>query len=143
MKYHFKYFKDIRGGYWAECLELEGTRTEGVNKKHLFKNMREALDLTLSEPPDSRLIFPPPNPRLKGRNVVAIEVDPSVAMAMTIRQLRLKNELTQVAMKQRLGIKHLSNYQRLEDPNRANPEWKTLLMIKKAFPEFRLDPLLA
>lgn len=51
--------------------------------------------------------------KLKGRNIVEVEVSPSVAMAMTIRQLRLKHELTQVAM------------------------------IKKAFPDFKVDPLMS
>lgn len=142
MKYHFRIHKENVGGFWAECIEIDGITTQGEDKRDLMHNMQEALDLTLAELPDSRIIFPMPKARCKGRNIVAVPVDPSIAMAMAIRQLRLKNELTQVAMKDRLGIKHLSNYQRLEDPSRANPEWKTLLLIKRAFPEFRLDPLL-
>ena len=48
-----------------------------------------------------------------------------------------------MAMKDKLGIKHLSNYQRLEDPHKANPEWATLMLIKRVFPEFRVDDLMA
>lgn len=143
MKYHFKIHKEKSGGYWAECLELKGCRTEADNKEDLNKNMSEVLNLFLSEPPESKHIFPRPKVRSLGRGVVAVSVEPSVAIANRIRELRLENELTQVAMKDRLGIKNLSNYQRLEDPERANPEWSTLLLIKKFFPKFRLDDLMA
>jgi len=142
MKYHFKVHKDRSGGFWAECIELEGCRTEGNSKGELETNMAVALNLYLSEPPDSKHIFPAPKKSVSGKNIVAIATKPSVAMANRIRELRLKNKLTQVGMKDRLGIKALSNYQRLEDPKRANPEWHTLVMIKKAFPQFRVDDLM-
>ena len=67
----------------------------------------------------------------------------TVAIANRIREIRLKNHLTQTAMMARIGIKNLSNYQRLENPGKANPEWTTLLIIKKAFPQFEVDDLLA
>lgn len=143
MKYHFKIHKEKSGGYWAECLELEGCRTEGETKAELEKNMSEALNLFLSEPPESKFIFPKPKKRALGYNIVAVSVEPSVAIANRIRELRLENDLTQMDMKNRLGIKNLSNYQRLEDPERANPEWRTLLLIKQVFPKFRLDDLMA
>lgn len=142
MKYHFRIHKGAKG-YWAECIEIDFCQTQASNLKRLKANMREVLNLVLAEPPTSKMIFPAPRSKVAGRNIVQVEVDPSVAIALRIRQLRLQNELTQVAMKEKLGIKHLSNYQRLEDPERANPEWKTLLLIKKAFPHFRLDDLMS
>jgi antitoxin HicB len=143
VKYHFKIHKERAGGYWAECIELEGCRTEADTREDLECNMAEALNLYLSEPQDSKYIFPAPRKSLSGKNIAAISAHPSVAMANRIRELRLKSKLTQVAMKDRLGIKNLSNYQRLEDPQRANPEWHTLLLIKRAFPKFRVDDLMA
>ncbi len=142
MKYHFKIHKERSGGYWAECIELEGCRTQAHTRAELDGNMVEALNLYLSEPQDSKHIFPPPKKSLSGKNIVVVFAHPSVAMANRIRELRLKSKLTQVAMKDRLGIKNLSNYQRLEDPERANPEWQTLLLIKRAFPRFRVDDLM-
>lgn len=143
MKYHFKIHKEKSGGYWAECIELHGCRTQGENREELEKNMFEVLNLFLSEPADSKCIFSQPQKKIEGRNVLAVSVKPSVAIANRIRELRLKSNLTQMEMKIRLGIKNLSNYQRLEDPERANPEWKTLLLIKEFFPKFRLDDLMA
>ena len=140
MKYHFKVYKKSEG-YWAECVELDGCHTQGDTKSDLLFNMENALNLYLSEPPDSRHIFPAPR-RIKGKNIVSVAVHPSIAIANRIRELRLINKLTQIAMKDRLGMKSLSNYQRLEDPERANPEWRTLLLIKQAFPKFHVDDLM-
>ncbi len=142
MKYHFKIFKNKNKGYWAQCVELEGCHTQADTKQQLQKNMSEALNIYLSEPPNSKHIFPSPRKSLTRKDLVKIEVSPSVAIAYRIRELRLKNNLTQIAMKDRLGIKNLSNYQRLEDPSRANPEWQTLHLIKKAFPNFLVDDLM-
>lgn len=141
MKYHFKIHKDKHKGFWAECLELEGCRTHANTLSKLKKNMEDALNLYLSEPSDSKHLFPHPQKNIKGKNIIQIQVEPSVAIANRIREIRIRGQLTQLAMMNRLGIKNISNYQRLEDPERANPEWKTLLNIKKYFPHFKLDDL--
>lgn len=140
MRYHFKIHKE-RNGYWAECVELHGCHTQGDSLEELKKNMHEVLNGYLSDPPESKHIFAKPRVNVSGKNVVAISVEPSIAIANRIRELRLRHQLTQVAMKDRLGIKYLSNYQRLEDPQKANPEWSTLCHIKEIFPDFRLDDL--
>lgn len=144
MRYHFKVRKDRRGGYWAEGVELTGCRSEGDTMRELKENLGEALNLYLAEPQGSRLIFPTPKKHLKlTRTLIAIEVDPRVAFATMMRNLRLTQKLTQKEMKARLGIKHLSDYQRLEDPRRANPRLLTLKKIKTAFPSLRVDDILA
>lgn len=134
MKYHFKVHREKKG-FWAKCIELDGCVTQGDSKEELLDNMREALDLTLSEPEDSRVIFAEPKYALKGRSIVAVQVSPSVAFALELRQARLKRRLTQKAMMELLGIRNLSNYQRLEDPDRANPELKTLFDLQGKLPE--------
>lgn len=134
MKYHFKVHREKKG-FWAQCIELDGTITQGDSKQELLYNMKEALDLTLSEPENSKVIFAEPNKALKGRNIVAVQVSPSVAFALELRQARLKRRLTQKAMMELLGIRNLSNYQRLEDPDRANPELKTLFELQGKLPE--------
>ncbi len=133
MKYHFKVHREGTG-YWAECVELNCT-TQADSKEELHFNLQEALDLSLSEPEDSKLLFPAPKKDLKGRNIVAVQVSPSVAFALELRQIRLKRKLTQKAMMDLLGIRNLSNYQRLEDPARANPELKTLFELQGKLPE--------
>lgn len=141
MKYHFKIHKEKRG-YWAECIELEGCSTQGETRAELETNMSEVLNLYLSEPMTSRHLFPYPRTKISGKNIKLVEVEPSVAIANRIRELRIRSHLTQQMMKEFLGIKNLSNYQRLEDPERSNPEWATLMLIKSKFPQFKLDDLL-
>lgn len=141
MKYHFKIHKE-RKGYWAECIELEGCMTQGSSKEDLLNNMSEALNLFLSEPTDSKHLFSHPKNKISGKNVVQVEVQSSVAIANRIREVRIKNDMTQQKMKEFLGIKNLSNYQRLEDPSKSNPEWSTLMLIKSKFPQFKVDDLL-
>ncbi|MEZ4846806.1 MAG: type II toxin-antitoxin system HicB family antitoxin [Bdellovibrionota bacterium] len=142
MKYHFKIHKE-KNGFWAECLELEGCSTQADTKEELQNNMVESLNLFLSEPETSKHIFPKPKKVKLNVSVVEIPVDPMVAAAIKIRELRLKNKLTQKGMMEKLGLKFLSNYQRLENPKKSNPELKTLARIKKKFPEFRVEEILA
>lgn len=142
MKYHFKIHKEANG-FWAQCIELEGCSTQADSKEELQKNMKEALNLFLSEPETSKFIFPKSKKIKLSVSVVEVAVDPMVAAAVKIRELRLKNNLTQKGMMERLGFKFLSNYQRLENPKKSNPELKTLFMIKKKFPEFRVEEILS
>jgi antitoxin HicB len=137
MEYHFKVHKEKKG-YWAECLELKGCQTQADSLSELEANMKEALNLFLSENEDSVLIFSLPK-KVPGKSIVAVEVDPAVALALMIRQARLKKKLTQTQMKDLLGIKTLSNYQRLEDPKRANPEFRTLILLNQQIPELKIE----
>ena len=134
MKYHFKVHRE-KNGFWAECIELAGCLTQADSKAELSNNMSEALNLYLSEPESSILLFPMPKKNIKAKNVVRVEVSPNVAFAVLLRQIRLKRKLTQKAMMDLLEITHLSNYQRLENPRKTNPELKTLSEIKKKLPE--------
>lgn len=131
MKYNFKIKKET-DGYSAECVELS-VFTQGDTMDELNKNMQEALNLHLSESEDSSVIFKLPQKPKKG--CVQVEVDPSVAVALVIRQARIKRKMSQRQMQTLLGFKNLSNYQRLEDPKKANPELKTLYNIFKSIPE--------
>lgn len=140
MNYHFKIHKED-GGFWAECLELNGCRTQADTREELDAAMEEALNLFLSESDDSMVKFSAPK-KVSGKNIVAVEVDPGVAMALVIRQTRLKRKLTQTQMKDLLGIKTLSNYQRLEDPKKANPELKTLVALTKAMPDLHISAII-
>lgn len=142
MKYHFKIHKE-KSGYWAECLELVGCLTEADSIGELEENMKEALNLFLSEPEHSTTIFKMPLKKNIEKNTVEVKVDPKVAMAMMIRQLRVKRKLTQKMMAKILGFKNLFSYQRLENPKTSNPELLTLVKIKTVFPELSLDFIIA
>lgn len=138
MTYHFR----VHEGRipWAECIELDGCLTQGRTRADLDRNMREALNLYLDEPSTSKLLFPPPARVLGGRNVVGVEVDPSVAFAVQVRQARLKSRLTQREAARRLGLRNLYSYQRLE--RRANPSLATIKKLAELFPGLSVDAAL-
>ena len=139
MKYHFLIHKN-KDGIWAECLELKGciTQSENNTMDDLQKNMTEALNLYLDEP-DPKIIFPLPDDKIKGSNVVKIPVEPGIAFAMLLRYERKAKKLTQKEMAKRLGFKNIWSYQKLESPDKANPELNTISKIKKVFSDFNLN----
>lgn len=140
MKYHFKVHQEKKS-YWAECIELKGCLSQGDTKEELMQNLKEALELYLSEPDSSSIIFPEPMKLKKQKSIVEIHIDPSIAFAIQLKQIRLKRRLTQKAMMDILKIKHLSNYQRLENPNKANPELRTLVELKSYLPELSIEAI--
>ncbi len=138
MTYHFR----VHAGRipWAECIELHGCVTQGRTRAELDRNMREALNLYLEEPSTSRVLFPRPARVLEGRNVVGVEVDPAVALAVQLRQARLESRLTQREAARRLGLPNLYSYQRLE--RRANPSLATIRKLAALFPGLSVDAAL-
>jgi len=142
MHYHFKVYTADKGKYWAQGVELPGCITEARSVAALEANLKEVLDLYLSEPPDSRFVFPAPRKRVLGRNIVRVLVDPGVALSMQLRQARLRMKLSQKRMAARLGFKNVAAYQKLERPT-TNPTLQTLYRIKQVVPELPVDELLA
>jgi antitoxin HicB len=136
MLYHFKVHKDERGGYWAECVELDGCQTQGDTLDELKANMQEALDVYLSEPRESDVVFPLPKKVPARKNLVEVEATPRVAFAYLLRRERLKQRLTQKQVAARMGFKSLFAYQKLEAPKSANPGLDTLKKINEALPGF-------
>jgi antitoxin HicB len=140
MRYHFKIHKEKKGGYWAECLEKGmGVTTQGKTMEELKWMIQDALDLAMDEPMDSDWVPPAPDPTLTGRNIIAIGVSPRIALASMVRITRLRAGLTQKQVAERMGIKTLSTYQKLEASKTANPEWLTIVRLKQALPEFPLE----
>lgn len=140
MKYHFKVHKEKKG-YWAECIELNGCQTEGESIAELKKNMEDALNLYLNEPETSKNIFALPKKLSQKRNnIYEVPVRPEIAVAFLIRNIRLKMKMSQREFAKSLGFKNLWSYQRLE--RSGNPELKTLVMIKKRYPEIPFDDIL-
>ncbi|MBX7057620.1 MAG: type II toxin-antitoxin system HicB family antitoxin [Leptospirales bacterium] len=138
MVYHFK-TRRSKDGFWAECIELEGCRTQANSREVLERNAKEALDLYLNEADDSRILFAAPRRRLAGRNIFAVAVDPKIAFAQALRQTRIRRGLSQKQAARMLGMKNLYSYQRLESPRKANPALLTLARVKEVFPEISLD----
>lgn len=141
MFYHFKIHKEKKG-YWAECIEIPGCSTQGETLSELKLNAAEALNLTLDEPVDSKIVYPLPVAANKNKkNVMEVRVDPSIAFAFLMRRVRLQKGMTQQQMKKLLEFKTLFSYQKLEKSRYANPTLKSLDSIKLHLPEFPIQLL--
>lgn len=141
MVYHFKIHKESRG-YWAECVELEGCQTQGDTMEELKINAGEALNLFLSEPEETGVLFPLPLRKTKkDSKVFQVPVEPGVALSLMLKHLRAKRKLTQQKAAELLGFANIYSYQKLESPKTSNPELKTLKKLKYVFPELRFDEL--
>jgi antitoxin HicB len=135
MVYHFKYFKE-KNGYWAECIELKGCLSEGNTLNELKANLADALNLYLDEPSDSKMIFPLPKEKVRGGNILEIEVDTKVLCAMKIRESRLREGKTQVQVARELHYKTTSAYQKYERSKTCNPTLEQMVALKKVLPSF-------
>ena len=139
MRYHFQIHKEKKGGYFAQCIEIEGCMTQAETLHELKENMREVLNLSISEPEGSKFLVPRPNDRIKAsKDIEVISPDPQVALAYSVRYFRLKHNLSQKEAAKKMGYADIFSYQRLES-SKCNPTLKTLSKIKEIFPEFSLD----
>ena len=134
MKYHFRIHKGGKG-YWAQCVELDGCRTQGKTLEKLRANMKVALNLYLDEPEDSATIFPMPKQVRRSKRVEEVVVDPQVAFAFLLRRERLLNHMTQQSVAARMNV-GLYSYQRLESAKTANPRLATVAKVSKVFLRF-------
>ncbi len=138
MVYHFKVHRE-KDGFWAECLELEGCSTEAASREELRKNAEEALNLYPDEPEYSQITCPLPQ-RSEGKEVIEVPVDPRLALSMLLRNHRIRKKYTQKEVAEKLGMKNLYSYQRLE--RKSNPSLETLRKLKEIFPDPSVDYVL-
>lgn len=137
MKYHFKIHHDD-DGLWAYCIEIEGCVTQADSMQELMENMQEAISLCIEEPEDCQYIAALPDPSIKlFDDVVEVQVYPSVALAFYVRKLRLEKGMTQKQVSDKLGLKGMFGYQRLE--RRCNPTLDLMVRLSQIFPELSID----
>ena len=138
MVYHFKVHRDT-DGFWAECVELDGCQTQAETEQELRANAAEALNLYLDEPAESDLRIPLPSD-VHEKDILEVAPDPGVALSVLLRHLRREHNYTQQDVANRLGMRNIYSYQRLE--RRANPSLSTINKIKRVFPELSVDYVL-
>jgi predicted RNase H-like HicB family nuclease/DNA-binding XRE family transcriptional regulator len=138
MKYHFRVRKED-DGYSAHCIELDGCITQGDSMDELFENMKEALNLYIQEPAESKDLAALPNDSIKrSKNIIEVPVDSEIAFSFLMRYYRIQHGMTQYQVAKKLGFDNINSYQRLER-KKCNPSLKLLSKIKAIFPEFSLD----
>ena len=77
---HFKVHRDA-DGTWAECLELDGCRTQADTDAELRSNAAEALNVYLDEPADSDVRLPLPREVLD-EDTIEVAPDPGLALSV-------------------------------------------------------------
>ena len=75
-----------------------------------------------------------------GDHILEVQVEPTVALSVLLRNYRIRNDLTQREVAERLGMKSLYSYQRLE--RKSNPSLATLSRLKQVLPDFSVDYVL-
>jgi antitoxin HicB len=141
MKFRFRYKIEPDGHFFARCLDFSICSAAGANLEELKANAERALHDDLTVPPNTCIYLTPrtaANPL--ERNVFSVIVRPGAAFALSLRELRTQRVLFQRQVARKLGM-HLSAYQRLEDPLRANPTLETIARVREIFPKLDVPGL--
>ncbi len=139
MNYHFHVHKE-NNGFWAECCELSGCVAEADTLEELKEECKESLNLYLEEPSDSKVVFPLPENELdSNKKILSIAVEPEIALAVLLRYYRSNSRMTQKQVSEKLGMKNVYSYQRLE--KKSNPTLNIMKKIHIVFPEIKFEYL--
>jgi antitoxin HicB len=111
--------------------DIKGCVTFGDDLDEARRMASEALTGTLLTLIDKGREIPTPS-TLKGANIHLVEPEKTVAFALWLRDQRRKAGMTQTEVADKLGVKY-QVYQRLEDPERANPTLKTIQRLERVF----------
>ena len=117
--------------YTVEFPDLPGCVTFGETLGEAKAMAEDALSGYLASIFDRHFKIPAPS-KIKGKHVYPILPEPSVLVPILLRSVREELHLNQIEAAKRLGISYQS-YQKLENPNKANPTLKTLQKVSRAF----------
>ncbi|MCC7201057.1 MAG: type II toxin-antitoxin system HicB family antitoxin [Nitrospirae bacterium] len=117
--------------YTVEFPDLAGCVTFGETLPIAKEKAIEALSGYLASIFDRGFKIPVPS-NIKGKNIFPITPETTVMVPIILRSSREELHLNQIEAAKRLGISYQS-YQKLENPNKANPTLKTLEKVAKAF----------
>jgi DNA-binding XRE family transcriptional regulator/predicted RNase H-like HicB family nuclease len=124
------------GKHWlAEFPDCPGCQTFASSKAKLAAMAKDALEGWLAAHLKYGRVPPEPSSRLGG-NAMNVYVDPSLAMAVQIRQHRARAGLSQDALAERAGVTQ-QQIAKLERP-KSNPQFRTVQKVAQAL-KLRLD----
>jgi antitoxin HicB len=142
MEYHFKIFSDKKKGFWAQCMEIPEAKTQADSKDELILNMQEVLNLVLDDPLQKEALPPFPKKIKITKDIAKVKVDPKISFSLILKRERMKRNLTQKQVAEKLGLKNLYSYQRLESSKTANPQLTTISKVKSIFPNVKLEEVI-
>jgi antitoxin HicB len=124
-------WKESNNTYSVEFPDLPGCFSSGDTLAEAKLMAREALNGYLESLDSRKLTIPEPS-SITGDDMYPIEPNLSVAFAITLKQEREKQGLTQKEVAKQLGV-HWSAYQRIENPRRTNPTLATIEKLQNVF----------
>ena len=124
-------WKDDNGTWSVEFPDLPGCYSSGVSLEEAQENAEVALNSYLECLDSRRLTIPEPTTRTSD-GFYMISPSLNVSFAITLKQEREKQGLTQKDVAERMGVKW-SAYQRIENPRKTNPTLATIAKLQKVF----------
>lgn len=119
-----------RDGMWIEFPDLKGCLTQGDTVKELILMAEDALSLYLGVIYDEDEEIPEPS-KLKGKNVIYIDVLPHVAVPILLRKMRKEKGLSQTQIAEKIKSRY-QTYQKFENVKKFNATVKTLEEVARA-----------
>ncbi|MDR1453626.1 MAG: type II toxin-antitoxin system HicB family antitoxin [Candidatus Margulisbacteria bacterium] len=123
-------WRETNNTYSVEFPDLPGCFTCADTYEAAVLAAHEALNGYLESLDSRKLSIPAPSRVAK--NMVPVKPSLAVSFAITLKQEREKQGLTQKEVAKRLGV-NWSAYQRIENPRRTNPTLTTVEKLQKVF----------
>ena len=124
-------WKEKNGTWSVEFPDLHGCFTSAESLEAAKENAKEALTAYL-ESLDSRSLSIPVSSTIEKDDIYPIAPSLNVSFAITLKQERQKQGLTQKEVAKRMGV-NWSMYQRIENPRKTNPTLSTIDKLQKVF----------
>ena len=116
MRYFAKLSEQAEGGYCVTFPELDGCFTEGDTLAEALTNAAEALNLWLESVCDPDYTFAVPKAKQRrGKDYYPVEVEPRLARAIVLKQLRESCDLRLSDAAKAVGMS-IKEYTRFEQP---------------------------
>jgi antitoxin HicB len=128
------YFSEMDKVWYVESPGFyEGILTYGDSLEEAKTAASEAVSGLLESYIDRQIPFTIP-PIAEEPDIYRIEPEPSVSFALWLREKRKASGMTLTEVADKLGVKY-QVYQKLEDPETANPTLKTMKKLEGVFGE--------
>jgi len=124
-------WQDDNDSWSVEFPDLPGCFSSGTSLEDARVRAEEVLNSYL-ESLDSRSLSIPEQSTCSGAEFYSIAPSLAISFAITLKQERQKQGLTQKEVARRMGVKW-SAYQRIENPRKANPTLSTIGKLQKVF----------
>lgn len=125
MRYYCNITKEQEDMYVVEFPDMTNVTTYGTSVDDALKMAKEALEGVLEVALDHGYKVPLP----KYKSGYPVEINPQIAFALNLRKARADKTQQEVA---RVCGMTYQQYQRLENPRKANPTINTIYKLEKA-----------